>query len=162
MSACLRFTRRVWKSFIDNGGHDARCFPNLSITNARPGVVEASLRIEPYNVNRVGTVHGGLIMSLTDTLGSLAVASHGQYMTGVSTDISTTFLRPAGKPGDVLKATGVVTAMGRALAYTRVDFHNADGTLVAHGHHTKYIGKSQGHANDVKFSEDGESVVDSA
>jgi acyl-coenzyme A thioesterase 13 len=33
------------------------------------------------------TVHGGLIMSLTDTLGSLALATRGQYMTGVSTDI---------------------------------------------------------------------------
>lgn len=26
--------------------------------------------------------------------------------------------------------------------------------------HTKYVGKSAGHENDVKFSEDGESVVE--
>ena len=58
------------------------------------------------------TVHGGLIMSLTDTLGSLAVASKGQYMTGVSTDVSTSFVRPAGKVGDVLNATATVTALG--------------------------------------------------
>jgi len=160
MSACLRFTRRVWKSFIDNGGHDARCFPNLSISNARPGVVEASLRIEPYNVNRVGTVHGGLIMSLTDTLGSLAVASQGQYMTGVSTDISTSFVKPAGKPGDELKMTATLTAMGKSLAYTRVDFTNPAGQLVAYGTHTKYIGKAVGHTENVKFSQDGEKVVD--
>jgi hypothetical protein len=57
-------------------------------------------------------VHGGLIMSLTDTLGSLAVASQGQYMTGVSTDISTSFVKPAGKPGDELKMTATLTAMG--------------------------------------------------
>lgn len=58
------------------------------------------------------TVHGGLIMSLTDTLGSLAVASKGQYMTGVSTDVSTSFVRPAGKVGDVLNATATITALG--------------------------------------------------
>ncbi|KAI9465619.1 Thioesterase/thiol ester dehydrase-isomerase [Lactarius psammicola] len=150
MAACLRFTRRVWRSFIDNGGHDARCFPNLSILNARPGVVEASLRIEPYNVNRVG-VHGGLIMSLTDTLGSLAVASHGQYMTGVSTDISTSFVKPAGKPGDELRMVATVTAMGKSLAYTR---------LVAYGTHTKYVGRSIGHSENVKFSQDGEKVLE--
>jgi hypothetical protein len=28
-------------------------------------------------------------MSLTDTLGSLAIATNGRHMTGVSTDIST-------------------------------------------------------------------------
>ena len=51
-------------------------------------------------------------MSLTDTLGSLAVASQGQYMTGVSTDISTSFVKPAGKSGDELKMTATLTAMG--------------------------------------------------
>jgi len=132
-------------------------------------------------------VHGGLIMSLTDTLGSLAVASKGQYMTGVSTDISTSFVKPAGKPGDELKMTATLTAMGmstflavlatapyfpfffsgKSLAYTRVDFTNPAGQVVAYGSeifpfcvvfvasltecwlglaHTKYVGKSIGHA----------------
>jgi acyl-coenzyme A thioesterase PaaI-like protein len=55
-------------------------------------------------------------MSLTDTLGSLAVASHGQYMTGVSTDISTSFVKPAGKPGDKLRMVATLTAMGAFIA----------------------------------------------
>jgi acyl-coenzyme A thioesterase 13 len=57
-------------------------------------------------------VHGGLILSLTDTIGSLAIASKGYFMTGVSTDIGTSFVRPAGRVGDVVYAKGVVTAMG--------------------------------------------------
>ncbi|EKM51850.1 uncharacterized protein PHACADRAFT_127797 [Phanerochaete carnosa HHB-10118-sp] len=160
MAACLRFTRRVWRSFIDNKGHDQQCFPNLKILNAKPGLLEASLKIEPYNLNRVGTVHGGLIMSLTDTLGSLAVATHGQYMTGVSVDIGTSFVKPAGRAGDVLTAKAVITGIGKSLAYTRVDFFNGAGQLAAYGHHTKYIGKSAGHKHDVKFSEDGEKVLE--
>jgi uncharacterized protein (TIGR00369 family) len=59
------------------------------------------------------TVHGGLILSLTDTLGSLAVATKGQYMTGVSVDIGTSFVKPGGKAGDVLTAKASVTGMGR-------------------------------------------------
>ncbi|KAG2010013.1 hypothetical protein CC2G_012872 [Coprinopsis cinerea AmutBmut pab1-1] len=160
MSACLRFTRRVWKSFVDNQGHDAQCFPNLVVHRAVPGTVEASLKIEQYNTNRVGTVHGGLILSLTDTLGSLAVASKGHFMTGVSTDIGTSFVRPAGRVGDTLHAKAVLTGMGRQLAYTRVDFTNPAGDLVAYGYHTKYIGKSSNHHENVKFSEDGEKVID--
>ncbi|KAL5524646.1 hypothetical protein ACEPAF_9786 [Sanghuangporus sanghuang] len=160
MAACLRFTRRVWKSFLDNKGHDVQCFPNLQIHRAVPGELEASLKIEPYNVNRVGTVHGGLILSLTDTLGSLAVATKGNYMTGVSIDIGTSFLRPAGKPGDILKARATIEAMGKTLAFTRVDFTNPAGDIVAYGQHTKFIGKSIGNKDDVKFSEDGERVIE--
>ncbi|OJA10369.1 hypothetical protein AZE42_08713 [Rhizopogon vesiculosus] len=160
MSASLRFTRRVWKSFIDNKGHDAQCFPNLVINRAVPGTVDFSLKIEPYNLNRVGTVHGGLIMSLTDTLGSLAVASKGHYMTGVSTDIGASFVRPAGRTGDILHARATLTALGKSLAYTRVDFTNSAGELVAYGYHTKYVGKSSSDPNSVKFSEDGENVIE--
>jgi acyl-coenzyme A thioesterase 13 len=58
-------------------------------------------------------VHGGLILSLTDTLGSLAVATKGHFMTGVSTDIGTSFVRPAGRVGDTLYAKAILTGMGR-------------------------------------------------
>ncbi|KAI0070039.1 Thioesterase/thiol ester dehydrase-isomerase [Panus rudis PR-1116 ss-1] len=160
MAACLRFTKRVWKSFLENQGHDHRCFPSLKILDAKPGVVEASLKIEPYNINRVGTAHGGFILSLTDTLGSLAVASKGQYMTGVSVDIGTSFVKPAGKVGDELRVKAIVTGIGKSLAYTRVDFFIAQGQLAAYGFHTKYVGKSAGHKHDVKFSEDGEKVIE--
>ncbi|KAI0770237.1 Thioesterase/thiol ester dehydrase-isomerase [Fomes fomentarius] len=160
MSACLRFTRRVWRSFLDNKGHDYRSFPNLKILEAKPGELKASLKIEAYNLNRVGTVHGGLLMSLTDTVGSLAVATKGQYMTGVSVDIGTSFVKPAGRVGDELLVKAVITGIGRSLAYTRVDFFNAQGQLAAYGHHTKYVGKSIGHKSDVTFSEDGERVIE--
>lgn len=99
-------------------------------------------------------------MSLTDTLGSLAVASHGQYMTGVSTDISTSFVKPAGKPGDELRMVATLTAMGKSLAYTRVDFTDPAGQLVAYGTHTKYVGRSIGHSENVKFSQDGDKVIE--
>ncbi|KAG6831930.1 hypothetical protein H0H92_006531 [Tricholoma furcatifolium] len=147
--ACLNFTRKVWQSFIETKGHDAQCFPNLSIKDAYPGTVIAALKIEQSHLNRVGTVHGGLILSLTDTLGSLAVATKGHFMTGVSTDIGTTFVRPAGRVGDVLHAKATLTGLGKSLAYTRVDFTSPDGELVAYGYHTKYVGKSSSHPVSV-------------
>ncbi|XP_006462570.1 hypothetical protein AGABI2DRAFT_72469, partial [Agaricus bisporus var. bisporus H97] len=105
-------------------------------------------------------VHGGLVLSLTDTLGSLAVATKGHYMTGVSTDIGTSFVRPAGRVGDVLYAKTTLTGMGKQLAYTRTDFKNEKGDLVAYGYHTKYVGKSSVHEKNVKLSEDGEKVLE--
>ena len=91
-------------------------------------------------------------MSLTDTLGSLAVATKGQYMTGVSVDIGTSFVKPAGKVGDLLTAKASIVGIGtrggtlskyylsylicvagKSLAYTRVDFYNSHGQLAAYG-----------------------------
>lgn len=107
----------------------------------------------PLTVHDLGqTVHGGLIMSLTDTLGSLAVASKGHWMTGVSTDIATSFVRPSGRVGDIVNVKASVIGMGehaffaihdcigylrryigKSLAYTRVEFSNPAGELVAYG-----------------------------
>ena len=53
-------------------------------------------------------------MSLTDTLGSLAVATKGQFMTGVSVDIGTSFVKPGGRVGDELTAKAVVTGIGQS------------------------------------------------
>lgn len=72
-------------------------------------------------------------MSLTDTLGSLAVASNGHFMTGVSTDIGTSFVRPSGRTGDMLYATSTLTGIGKSLAYTRTEFKNSNGDLLAYG-----------------------------
>ena len=73
-------------------------------------------------------------------------------MTGVSVDIGTSFLKPAGVPGDILKARATVTGLGeysdsqylsadakcnlvagKTLAFTRVDFTNTKGDLLAYG-----------------------------
>jgi len=81
-------------------------------------------------------------------------------MTGVSTDIATSFVKPAGRIGDTLYARATLTAMGRTLAYTRVDFLNARGDLVAFGHHTKFVGKALDHEKNVKLSDDGETVLE--
>ena len=69
-------------------------------------------------------------MSLVDTVGSLAIASRGHQMTGVSvgepwpeysdrirslaqnTDISTSFVRPAGTSGSRMTVHGTVVGFG--------------------------------------------------
>ena len=98
-------------------------------------------------------------MSLTDTLGSLAVATKGHYMTGVSVDIGTSFVKPGGRVGDELIAKAIITGIGelhsinppsplaqlperivrsgKLLAYTRVDFYNTQGQLAAYGREYK-------------------------
>lgn len=79
-----------------------------------------------YAVNRAGTMHGGVVMTLIDSGGSLAVATNGYRNTGVSTDINATFARPAGKAGDVIRVTSEIISMGKTLAYTRTELRDVD------------------------------------
>lgn len=105
MAACTTFTRSVLKvsypsslspspmptshtyavqHFIANRGHDAQTIPALKIVSAHPTKgVKASMQIEQRNVNRLSSVHGGLLATLIDTGGSLALSSKGMWLTGV-------------------------------------------------------------------------------
>lgn len=92
---------QVFRDFVKQNGHDAVCIPHLIVTKAVPGKVSATLKIEQKNgkylrdyrsaiqflnaktVNRLNGLHGGLISSLVDTMGSLALSSKGYWMTGV-------------------------------------------------------------------------------
>lgn len=51
----------------------------------------------------------------------------------MSADIGASFVRPAGGAGDALRATATLVQMGRTLAFTRVEFTNPRGELVAYG-----------------------------
>lgn len=76
----------------------------LRVTAARPGTVNFELDIGKEHTNRLKILHGGTLACMTDLGGSLAVASRGLFATGVSTDLSVTYLASGGKVGDTLKA----------------------------------------------------------
>ncbi|CAD6957212.1 unnamed protein product [Tilletia caries] len=150
MVACIRFVRRVANAFVTLDG--------LRIIRATPGKVEAVLSIQQHNLNRLQTLHDGLICTLTDTMGSLAVAPKGLYSTGASTDIYTVFAKPAGKLGDEVKVTGEIISKLRAT--TRIELrHPPTDALLSYGSHTKFVGKAHGNDENFEFSEDVESVV---
>lgn len=160
-SACLLFVRRICRGFLTASGHDATTIPQLSISHAHPGLIHATFRIAPHNLNRLGTLHGGCIATLTDTIGSLAIASHGLYSTGVSTDINTTYVKSAGGTGDQVNVKGEVISMGKTLAFTRMELrHPVTDALLAYGSHTKFIGRALKHAENVKFDDQGLEVIE--
>ncbi|CAK7267898.1 hypothetical protein SEPCBS57363_002823 [Sporothrix epigloea] len=81
---------------------------------------------------------------MVDLGGSLAVASHGVFATGVSTDLNVTYLSNGGAIGDTIKATAVCDRIGKTLAYTSITFTNKKGEIAARGSHTKFIAKVWG------------------
>jgi len=156
MTACRAFVEKCWASTIAKGGHDHNVLSNLKFVSASPGHLRTSLVLERRHVNNHKTAHGGVLLSLTDTVTSLTLSTLGlPPPTGVSVNVSCEFVRPAGKEGDELIGVGEVVKVGRTLAYTRISFYSMD-KLVAFGSHTKHMGNSE---PVVRFSEDGEDEI---
>ncbi|ORY75957.1 Thioesterase/thiol ester dehydrase-isomerase [Leucosporidium creatinivorum] len=156
MAASKRFTSRVWEAFRSNGGHDANCFGHFKVLDAKPGWVKGSMVVEKHQVNRLGSLHGGVTASLVDTVGSLSLSTKGLWMTGVSTDIGVTYVRAA-LLGEEVLLRGEVVGQGKTLAYTRIEMTSAKtGKLLAFGTHTKSIQQALKSPENVRFDEEGE------
>lgn len=110
-----------------------------------------------------------IVSQLTDSMASLALTTSGlPPPTGVSTNIQTEFLRPAGKEGGefvieaevvklgmclhsrrkagTLQVTESASCIGKLLATTRINFYDSDDVLkrklLAFGSHTKAVNKA--------------------
>ncbi|KAF1959841.1 esterase [Byssothecium circinans] len=135
----LKFVRSVWESFRTSSGLEPRLLDSLRVTHAVPGRVKFELDIAKEHTNRLQILHGGTLASLTDLGGSLAVASRGLFSTGVSTDLSVTYLSSGGEIGDIVKGEVTCDKFGKTMAFTSIQFKDREGKLFARGSHTKYI-----------------------
>ncbi|KAJ2725291.1 hypothetical protein GGI07_001425 [Coemansia sp. Benny D115] len=137
--------RKLMQVVKSRGGFDALCFSDMKILSAEVGHVRGEIPITKSYLNAIGGTHGGWLSTLVDTGGSLAVASQGYMTTGVSTDISISFLAASGEGNSVIFDAKVLK-MGKTLAYTRVDIYSGE-KLVATGNHTKFVAKETSQGN---------------
>ncbi|KAL1922239.1 uncharacterized protein VTP21DRAFT_9778 [Calcarisporiella thermophila] len=137
MAHRFNFVKSVWQAFLASGGHDAQTLGGMTLANTANGQITATLPVTPQHLNRLGSVHGGLIATIIDVGGSLAISSKGYYTTGVSTDLNVSYIAGA-KEGEELNILGKVDKMGKTLAFTSVEIRVGE-RLVAVGRHTKYV-----------------------
>jgi len=82
--------------------------------------------------NPIGTVHGGPVCTLADTVIGCAVHSTlDAGRTYTSIDLNVSYLRPVTSASGVLRAHGRVTKPGRRVAYASADIVDGAGKLVA-------------------------------
>ena len=94
------------------------------------GTARLSLPVEPHLKNSLGTVHGGVIMSLLDVaLCTAARTLHPESQGVITINLSTSFIGA----GDVerLLAEARVMKDGRSMSFVEGEARNADGSLVA-------------------------------
>jgi uncharacterized protein (TIGR00369 family) len=94
------------------------------------GTARLSLPVEPHLKNSLGTVHGGVIMSLLDVaLCTAARTLHPDSIGVITIDLSTSFI--GGGKGSRLFADSRVLRDGRSMIFVEAEAKNEDGSLVA-------------------------------
>ena len=94
------------------------------------GTARLSMPVEPHLVNSLGTVHGGVIMSLLDVaLCTAARTLHPDSIGVITIDLSTSFI--GGASGKRLLAEARVLKDGRTMSFVEAEAKNEDGSLVA-------------------------------
>ncbi|KAF9312486.1 hypothetical protein BG000_001703 [Podila horticola] len=135
--ATLKHVQKVWSNFLNQGGFDAHALSGLKLVSAQQGKVLSELTVAPQHLNRLGGCHGGLLSTIVDVGGSLAIAAEDMHATGVSTDLNVSFVSGA-KLGETLSINSRCDKVGGTLAYTTVEISVGD-KVVALGRHTKYV-----------------------
>ena len=100
--------------------------------SADAGTVTFTCEPDESMYNPLGTVHGGLVCSLLDTV--LGCATHTTLAKGLgytSLEIKVNYLKPVLASSGTLTAVGTVTKPGRRAAFAEGQVFDASGKLVA-------------------------------
>ena len=109
---------------------------NIHITVAQPDYAEGQLEVSSTSFNPHGTVHGGCLYTLADTVsGTAAIAFKGKRCVTVNSSME--FLRPA--TGGVIRCTASPKKAGRTLSVIQTQLYDEGENLVATGTFTFYL-----------------------
>lgn len=108
---------------------------NMLVTEVRPGYGEGVLEIQPSSSNPQGTVHGGCLYTLADTVAGTAACARGAGCVTVSGTLE--FLRPA--TGKTIRCVATPKKEGKTLSVMQVVLTNDEGKEVATGTFTFFM-----------------------
>lgn len=105
---------------------------NMRLVEVETGLVVFECEPDESVYNPIGTVHGGLVCTLADSVTGCAVHTTLERGSGyTSIDINVSYLRPVTLDSGVLRATGTVTKPGRRVAFASAEIVDGAGKVVA-------------------------------
>jgi uncharacterized protein (TIGR00369 family) len=101
---------------------------------AEPGRAVFEMEPGPQHYNPIGSVHGGVALTLLDSAMGCAVHTLLEAGVGYTTlEVKTNFVRPITSDTGVVRCEGVVIHRGARIATAEGKLTDADGKLLAHG-----------------------------
>ena len=104
------------------------------LVEAEPGRAVFEMEAGPEHYNPIGSVHGGIAMTLLDS--AMGCAVHTLLEAGVryaSLEVKTNFVRPITADTGTIRCEGTVLHKGSRIATAEGKLTDASGRLLAHG-----------------------------
>ena len=105
---------------------------DMKLVAAQPGRVEFTCLPDESSYNPIGSVHGGLVCTLLDSVAGCALQStlpQGRGYTSV--EIKVSYLKPVRPTSGLLTAVGTLVKGGSRVAFTEGNVTEASGGVVA-------------------------------
>jgi len=100
----------------------------MELIESREGYCKGKVDITEKHLNPMGTVHGGVIFSLADTMGGRAAMTYGTPVVTLSSNIN--YLNP-GKDTAYIEAEANVIRNGKTTSVVDVMIRSAEGVDIA-------------------------------
>jgi len=105
---------------------------NMTLGEVEPGRVTFTCVPDESHYNPIGTVHGGFMCTVLDSVAGCAVQSTLPLGVGyTSLEIKVNYLRAVSATTGPLVAVGTVTKPGSRVAFAEGTIHDSEGRLVA-------------------------------
>ncbi|KAI9225162.1 HotDog domain-containing protein [Blastocladiella britannica] len=104
----------------------------------------AEMEIQEGHLNGWNTLHGGMVASIIDLATSIAYVAAGHRHSGMSSDLSVSYIKAAPQ-GTTVLIVAEVDKLGQNLLFSRAALYVKEtGDLIATGRHTKFAGGALG------------------
>lgn len=113
-----------------------KLFRDLTVVSAGNGNIKCTMPVLQEHLNGLGTMHGGCVASLVDTVSTFGLVTANDGKLGVSVNMAITYIHPA-KLGDLITVESSALKAYGLLRSAEVHIWNQQGKLIAKGSHTK-------------------------
>ena len=120
--------------FRDEGNHFTRKL-GIQTVEIREGYAKVKLAVEKDHTNFLGSVHGGCLFSIADSVAGAAASSYGDYSTTVNASIN--YLAAALQVKELTGEARVIKH-GKRISVFQVQIRNDEGKLLVQGEFTYY------------------------
>lgn len=99
------------------------------VTEAEEGRVKMAFKVEPYMLNPLGIMHGGIMATILDEVMGAASFTLGRPNGFATINMNVDFLKPA-KAGDILWAEATIVRAGKTVLHIKAELYNEQNHLL--------------------------------
>lgn len=116
----------------------------LRLVAIAPGRIEMEARADQRHINAIGSVHGGFVATVLDTVLGLAIyTSLGQHARHITVDLAVKLVKAVPLDTPLIAASELVH-ISRSVGVSQAVLRSADGVIYAHGTTTCMIQRGLG------------------